>query len=202
MAWSQLKPKLIFWRCIDLLAREKFQTISYFRLAELILEGINNRKKILIEIIERTLTISLRQSLNDLFVQKALADDEQKIPKTAAYRLTLLKKFSQSTKPSKVKERVADLLLLKKLYKDLNLVLKALNLNHEGIRYYATSVIKSEIFQMVRRSSDDRYLHVIAFVAYQYYRLQVKNTKTCLNRFHQSFGNVMKLIISAHFHKE
>ena len=29
--------------------------------------------------------------------------------KTSAYKLTLMKKLSQSTKPSKVKERVADL---------------------------------------------------------------------------------------------
>ena len=58
------------------------------------------------------------------------------------------------------------------LYRDFLPILCALDLNHEGIRYYAHSVIKSEIFQMTRRSSEDRYLHLIAFVTHQYFRLQ------------------------------
>ena len=41
-----------------------------------------------------------------------------------------------------------------------------------GIRYYAESVLRSEIFQLKRRDDPDRYLHVIAFIAHQFYRLQ------------------------------
>ena len=41
-----------------------------------------------------------------------------------------------------------------------------------GIRYYAESVLRSEIFQLTRRDDPDRYLHVIAFIAHQFYRLQ------------------------------
>jgi hypothetical protein len=92
--------------------------------------------------------------------------------KTTAYKLTLMKKLSQSTKPSKVKERVADLNLVEDLYHSLGPVLDALALNHEGIAYHANSVIKSEVFQLARRDDEDRYLHLIAFIAHQYYRLQ------------------------------
>src|ERR1700675_772103 len=41
-----------------------------------------------------------------------------------------------------------------------------------GIRYYAESVLRSEIFQLTRRDDPDQYLHVIAFIAHQFYRLQ------------------------------
>ena len=51
-------------------------------------------------------------------------------------------------------------------------MLDALALNHEGIAYHANSVIKSEVFQLARRDDEDRYLHLIAFIAHQYYRLQ------------------------------
>lgn len=61
---------------------------------------------------------------------------------------------------------------MKSLYESLLPILQILKLNHEGIRYYATSVIKSEIFQMARRQVQDRHLHIIAFIVYQYYRLQ------------------------------
>jgi hypothetical protein len=35
-----------------------------------------------------------------------------------------------------------------------------------GIRYYAESVLRSEIFPLTRRYNPDRYLHVIAFIAH------------------------------------
>lgn len=172
MVCSQLKPRLIFWRCVDLLIREKVQVPSYFRLAELILTAINHRKQALAVIIEQTLPAATRELLDGLFVQSPSLDGEPVMSKTAAYRLTLLKKLSQSTKPSKIKERVADLEQVAGLYRCLQPVLAALNLSHDGIRYYANSVIKSEVFQLARRADEDRYLHLIAFIAHQYYRLQ------------------------------
>ena len=92
--------------------------------------------------------------------------------KTSAYKLTLMKKLSQSTKPSKVKERVVDLSLVRGLYDQLSPTLQSLALMPGGIRYYAESVLRSEIFQLTRRDDPDRYLHVIAFIAHQFYRLQ------------------------------
>ena len=172
MVRSQLKPRLIFWRCVDVLIREKVQVPGYFRLAEQILAAIHRRKQELATLIERALPEDTRTLLDALFVQSHSLDGEAVPSKTAAYKLTLLKKLSQSTKPSKIKERVTDLALLEGLYERLQPVLQALDLNHDGIRYYAHSVIKSEIFQVARRADEDRYLHVIAFIAHQYYQLQ------------------------------
>jgi hypothetical protein len=59
--------------------------------------------------------------------------------KTSAYKLTLMKKLSQSTKPSKVKERAGDLALAERLYQSLKPVLDELALNQDGIQYYAHS---------------------------------------------------------------
>lgn len=41
-----------------------------------------------------------------------------------------------------------------------------------GIRYYAGSVMRSQIFQIHLRSLADRYIHAAAFVVHQYYRMQ------------------------------
>ena len=172
MVRSQLKPRLIFWRCVDLLVQEKVQVPNYFRLADLILAAINRRKKELTALLEEKLPADTRELLDALFVQSTSLDGEPMVSKTAAYKLTLLKKLSQSTKPGKIKERVADLALIEGLYHRLQPVLDALDLNDDGIRYYANSVIKSEIFQVTRRADEDRYLHVVAFIVHQYYRLQ------------------------------
>jgi hypothetical protein len=79
-----------------------------------------------------------------LLVQGSAGEDAPVPTKTAAYKLTLLKKLSQSTRPSKIKETITDLLVVQGLYRDFLPILCALDLNHEGVRYYAHSVIKSE----------------------------------------------------------
>ena len=48
--------------------------------------------------------------------------------------------------PSKVKERVVDLSLVRGLYDQLSPTLQSLALMPGGIRYYAESVLRSEIF--------------------------------------------------------
>jgi len=91
---------------------------------------------------------------------------------SSRYRLTLLKRCSQSTRPGKIRESIDDFRLLHGLHARLAPILEALALPHEAIRYYAHSVIRSDIFQVARRAEEDRYLHLIAFVAHQYRRLQ------------------------------
>ncbi|MGH9772860.1 MAG: Tn3 family transposase, partial [Candidatus Acidiferrales bacterium] len=171
MVRSQLKPKVIFWRCVEVLVRGKIAVPSYTLLTKLILDRIKRQKREFAVIIEHTLTEDIRRLLDSLLAQEPVEGGDTP-GKTSAYKLTLMKKLSQSTKPSKIKERVADLNLVKELYHQLNRALQALMLKPEGIRYYADNVIRSKIFQLVRRDDPDRDLHLIAFIAHQYYRLQ------------------------------
>ena len=173
MMCAQLKPKLIFCRCVDVIIQERFQLPNYYQLSELILTALNQRKKELAAVIDKKLRLDTRMLLDSLFEQEC--ND-----KYARYKLTLLKKLSQSTRPTKIKERADDLTYIAALYKSLEFVLPALNLGHDGIRYFATSVIKSDIFHLSRRSDEDRYVHVTAFIAHQYYRLQDNLTDTLL----------------------
>ena len=171
MVRSQLKPKLMLWLCIDALVREKIEVPSYTRLTKLILGAINRRKQELATIIEHALDQDARGLLDGLLTQEPIEGGTAP-GKTSAYKLTSIKKLSESTRPSRIKERVADLDLVGGLYHQLSPALRTLALNAEGIVYYAHSVIKSEIFQVTRRNDPDRYLHVIAFIAHQYFRLQ------------------------------
>ena len=166
---SQIKPKVIFWRCIEVLIREKIEVPGYFPLAAQILRAIKTQSHTLTNTIERTLSPATRSILDNLLTQTPRAGET--VPgKTSAYKLTLLKKLSQSTKPSKVKERVADFRVVQDLYHRLSRVLHTLALKPRGILYYAHTVIRSEIFQLTRREDPDRDLHVVAFIAHQYYR--------------------------------
>ena len=180
MMRAQLKPRLIFGRCIDILIRERVQIPAYFQISELILKAVNQRKKNLSSIVRNELDTETKLLLDGLFEQEQ-----------HRYKLTLLKKLSQSTKPTQIKERAADLLYIAELYANLKPLLPLLNLGYEGIRYFANSVIKSDIFQLNQRSSEDRYLHVVAFITHQYYRLQDNLVDTFLTVI-KSFENGAK----------
>ena len=184
MMRSQLKPKLIFWRCIDLLIRERVQTPAYFQLSELILTAVNQRKKELSNVIRQQLQPETKSLLDGLFAQKT--DNPY-----ARYKLTLLKKLSQSAKPTQIKERCSDLQYLAELHEDLQPLLPILDLGYEGIQYFANSVIKSDIFQLNQRREEDRYIHVVAFITHQYYRLQDNLVDTLLSAV-KSFENGAK----------
>jgi hypothetical protein len=171
MVHSQVKPKVIFWRCVDILVRERIEVPGYTRLTKLILGAINRRSQELASIIEHALTQDVRALLDSLLTQEPV-EGKDTPGKTSAYKLTLMKRLSQSTKPSKVKERVADLDLVRDLYHQLRPALQVLALKPGGVLYYAYSVLRSEIFQLIRRNDPDRYLHLLAFIAHQYYRLQ------------------------------
>jgi len=163
MAKTYLKPKLIFDRCTDFLIQKRIQVPSARTLSDLIRVGLQGHKSALITLMSVHLTDTPRQLLEDLFTQP----DAQNY-----YRLTLLKKLSQSTKPTRVKESIADFGTLSALYLQLESILAALNLGHAGIRYYAGSVIRARMFQLQQRSKADRNIHAAAFVAHQFFRIQ------------------------------
>lgn len=163
MARMHLKPKLIFDRCVDFLNQQRVQLPSAYRLSDLIRVGLQKRKTELVSLIELYLPDDARNLLDGLFT----ASEGQN-----RYRLTLLKKLSQSTKPTKIKEAVADFGTLSDLYRQLEWTLTQLELGTSGIRYFAGSVLKSRMFQLHQRSQADRHLHATAFIVHQFYRCQ------------------------------
>ena len=163
MAKTYLKPKMIFGRCVDFLIQKRIQVPSSRTLSDLIRTGLQEHKAGLSALIEIHLDEKTRCLLDELFTTP---DDQNQ------YHLTLLKKLSQSTKPSKVKESIADFETLSTLYYQMDKTISILDLDHIGIRYYAGSVLKSEIFQIQRRQANDRYIHAAAFIAHQFFRIQ------------------------------
>ena len=172
MAKSYLKPKLIFERCLDFLMQNRTQVPKSGTLILLIRAGLLEHKAVLIALMETHLDNPTCDLLANLFTT---SNDQSR------YRLTLLKKLSQSTKPSRVKESIADFEILSELYYKLDDTLSKLNLGYEGIRYYAGSVLRSRMFQLQRREANDRYIHTTAFIAHQFFRIQDNLADTFLS---------------------
>ena len=169
MVRSQLRPKHILQQVVDILLRNKIEIPGYFTLAEIIGKGMLIYKKELGEIIKKQLTKENRLLLDSLLEREEADCVDDKLKR---YKLTLLKKFYQSTRPMKVKANTEDLATLSNLFHRLEGIINAINLSDEGIRYYAQFVLQSRTNQMLQKSEQDKYLYIIAFIIYQYYKLQ------------------------------
>lgn len=170
MAATHLRPKLIFFRCLDLLAQRHIQLPSENRLTALIASAMARRKRQLVERVEQMLTPELREALDDLLA----SDDDAagNVTTTKRPRLNLLKRLTQSTAAKAVRARVANLVEFATIHEQLHDVLPAIDLGREGITYFAGGVIRSRLSQLQQRADPDRHLHTIAFVAHQFARLQ------------------------------
>ena len=169
MVRSQLRPKYIFQQILDILLRNKIEIPGYYALAEIINKSMLEYKKELSEIIEKQLTPENRLLLDSLLEREEPTNEDDKFKR---YKLTLLKKFHQSTRPMKVRANTQDLETLSHLFHHLEGVIEAINLSDEGIRYFAQSVLRFQMFQILRRSDEDKYLYILAFIMHQYYKLQ------------------------------
>jgi hypothetical protein len=163
MARMHLKPRLIFDRCVDFLIQHRMLVPKAGTLLKLIRSGLQARKAELVALMDAHLTEKAQELLDELF---SAPENHNR------NRLTLLKKLSQSTKPTRIKESIADFETLAMLHAQLEGTLSILDLGSAGIRYYAGSVLKSKMFQLQQRSEADRYIHAAAFVAHQFFRMQ------------------------------
>ena len=101
----QYRPKLVLLEIIQILTRQKIEIPSYNVLAELIVTALNRHRRELSTIVESGLSKKQRASLDALL---------EKEPDSGAsggwrYRLTLLKRPFQSTRPIKIRANLADL---------------------------------------------------------------------------------------------
>ena len=165
---SHSRPKTMFLQAIDTLQRHKIEISGAYTLTELILDTVRRHKHDLVEHIRTALPAKSRAALDALFEKDPSVVEDLKVQRS---RLSLLKQFSHSTKPSKIKANVADLGTIGELYRPLHDIVRTLDLTPEGLRYYAHSVIKAEVFQISRRADPDRHLHLICFIAHQYFHL-------------------------------
>lgn len=164
----QFRPKLILLEIIQVLMQKKIALPNYHVLSTLIVNAINHHQRSLSQIIKEVLIDNQKEKLDALLEKIAGDGSEDKW----RYQLTLLKKASQSVRPSNIKENVTDLNQLMTLHDEFKPIITRLSLSHEGMRYYSTSVVKSRIHQISRRADEDRYLHLLAFIVCQSLKLQ------------------------------
>jgi len=183
-----IKPRTMFASLLQFIRMKGVEIPNYYPIAEIITKALRIFENSLIKKLTNILSNEDRKLLDELLM---LAVDSsgtvETRTKSNAYKLTLLKRFNHSAKPSKIKENLIDLKFLDALFAKIKPIIQKLELSPSLIKYYASSVIKSQIFQLDRRENR-KYLMLIAFVVHQHYILNdmliekvIQATQTTLN---------------------
>ena len=172
MVRSQLRPKFILLQAVDRLQSRKIEIPNSHALTDLISLESKRHGRELADVIDSELSADQRGLLDELLSKEEGPDDANTNQNARRYKLTLLKRFTLSTKPGKIKANVADMRILRDLHHKFEAVIDSLDLTQEGMRYYANAAIQLRSFQLHRRSDDDRNLHLLCFIAHQFYRIQ------------------------------
>jgi TnpA family transposase len=167
---NQMKPRFMFMSLVDFLREKKIEGLCYFALAEIITNALKQFEVKLLASINERLSPQERLLLDELLEVNEDFRKEKRGKRNSQYKITLLKKSNQSTKPSRIKENIEDLECIQSLFENLQSIVSHLNLSPEIVRYYAQLAIKLQVFQLARRD-ENRYLLLIAFVIHQFYRL-------------------------------
>ena len=169
MVRSQSRLKMMLARSIDFLVENKVEVPTLRTLDNAILRSTKLHKEKLTSVVDASLGEDSRKFLDGLLEK---IDSPTSCEEMQRYNLTLLKKISQSTKVSKIRAATEDLRTIREVFSKVEPALESLDLSHQGVQYYAQSVIKSRVFQVARRTEEDPYLHLVCFVTHQYRRTQ------------------------------
>jgi len=108
-ARSHSGPALIFWRAVDWLVSKRIEIPTSFRLTEAVSRAVQRRARAIDKLIADAMTSEVRVLLDSMFLR------DENAPGQSPFRLTLLKRLSQSTRPTKIRERLEDLGVMKEL---------------------------------------------------------------------------------------
>jgi hypothetical protein len=165
---KQIRLKDIFGQLLEVLDQKKIAVPRYGVLATIITNEFRRHEKWMLTQITNCLTQEDRKLLDELLSvdEKMYESLEKKGVTKKRHRVTLLKKFHQSTRPKKIKANIADLLVIKDLFTRFVPVYEKLQLTRPVIEHYATITINAQHSQIERRN-ELRYLYLLCFIVHQ-----------------------------------
>ena len=165
-ARSQKNPDKCFISVCEWLFEHKVETPDYKTICDTVESVYKTHMDQQIAVVKNKLSNDGAQKLDALFSKGKNTYDEME-----TYRITLLKKLNQSTKTSKIRENVAIYDTLKPLYDIALPIVSELDFTKDGLKRYALSVHRRQVFQINRLKDHDRHLHLVIFITHQFQQL-------------------------------
>lgn len=165
-ARSQKNPDKCFISVCEWLFERKVETPNYKTICDTIDAVYKTHIDQQIAVVKRMLSSDDAQKLDALF-----SKEKGTFAEMETCRITLLKKLNQSTKTSKIRENVTIFDTLKPLYDIALPIVNDLDFTKDGLKRYALSVHRRQVFQINRLKDHDRHIHLIIFITHQFQQL-------------------------------
>ncbi|BDS15680.1 Tn3 family transposase [Aureispira anguillae] len=153
-------PYLIVRFIVDWLEWRKIECPSYYSLQIILTQSIRNRNRAIRQKFGHLLKEEHRQALDQLSTKIERNGWEE-------YTLTTLQKLNPSDSPNQIKANTIKLELIQSIFKTIEPILQALNINDNAVRHFGEIVQRSESSHIFRKESTDLYFHLALFCAYQ-----------------------------------
>lgn len=191
---KQIKPKSVLLLLIQFILLKRIEIPRYHMLSEIITDAFNVFEKSLAKKIDSYLEPHHRKLRDDL-----PKTDEGRTLKR--YKWTLLRRISQSTRASKVKENIKDLSTIQEIFESIQDVVEKMDLSPTIIQYYANWAKKARIFHIVSKSEWKRHLYFLSFIIHQYYMLQDVLVDTLLSSVQSAKNSALREQKEKYFEK-
>lgn len=147
------------------LVKHGYEIPSYSKVLEIVDRKYQDHENKISLNLASSLSNTTRNLLDSLFTKSSEEDCY------STYRLTFVKRFSHSIKPSKIKENVNAYDLLYDIFREIQPHIEFLDLTKDGIKKYAYRVSKSQVFEIKQKPDISRHLHLVCFVIHRLYEL-------------------------------
>lgn len=189
---QQMHPRKLFYLLVEGLRNERIEIPSYDKITRIVTEKFSIFEQSVLQVITDIITPIQCEALDQL------------VSTTGEYYqrplLTQLKTINQSLRPGQIRHGMRNFLIIKKLFQELQSVIKKLNLSADATKYYAGWVVKAKVTQITDIvEPNKRYLYLIAFIDHYYKIWQdtlidmlLRNVQQQLNNADKKLDNIVK----------
>lgn len=189
---QQMHPRKIFYLLIEKIRSKRIELPSYDKIARIITEEFSFFEKTTLQAMESIITPYHQEALDQLtdtsgeYYQRPL--------------LTRLKTVTQSMRPMHIRHGMRNFLIIRKLFQEIEPIVKVLSLSAGATKYYAQWVIKAKATQITDMiEPHKRYLYLVAFIDH-YHKIWhdtlvdmlLKSVQQQLNKAEKNLGIVIK----------
>ncbi len=166
---SSLNPVVIYRELNRYIAEKRFETPSYWMITDIIANAINDREQGLLKIIGEKFPKAGESIVAELLNDDSI--DNIDMEKRKSYRLSFFKNINKDLKPKLVSETVEKIRILN-LYNGVFVdLIKLLDINFDGLKYFSDFVLISKVSQLNQMSNEKKKLYIISFIYVTYYYL-------------------------------
>lgn len=163
----QMSLKQIFLSIIDFCWKVKTELPSYNLMSIMITDAYNNFENGLIRILDKELSVTQCQMLDELVALESLSSTNKK----QYFKITLIKRINQGLKPTDIEDNVDAFCIFKKYFHEFEAVINMLELSDQATEYFATWVQKTKGLQLMSFSEKNKmYLHLLCYIKHQFFQ--------------------------------